>query len=292
MNFLVDCEVGKPSILSTLHNEKLRSYRGVFFGKSTGHGIPGPFGGNPDVLIERVWEECGALAVQSTPHWENGYYGLARDPLTPTCAVLQKTQTVIDHCLALRKAGKNVAVLLDGEPGTGKSEALTQVAQALGGKSIRAPIGSGVRLHNLAPLSELLCPDVIILDDIDRGGSTETILSTIDALLRQGVAILASSNAKEELCDALRRAKRLDLHYVYEGCEKDLFEKVSADLPEEKKLGLEGQPLATVLRYVELYETLGSEPADALLKREKKRQQSQKKNPPPPSEEKKEEECA
>lgn len=126
---------------------------------------------------------------------------------------------------ALASAGlaSSAGVLCVGPPGTGKSQLARIVANELAGKATVLMASSWAVQRFLTPLFRLasqLAPSIVVIDDLDlvvggRGAGAEQLhgfLSSMDEVMtsREGVVVLASTNAPGSIDPAAIRASRFD----------------------------------------------------------------------------------
>lgn len=248
----INLRIGNP--LDSSGN--IREVGGVEFALRDG-GFEPPRGGDYGAWLEAFWAAAdGEITVSG-----GGYLSVRTGAQGSVLEPSQRTREIAEDCARLFSAGHRVGLLLDGRPGSGKSQAVTYVARRLGGRIVR---GSLARLapDSLVEVAGYLRPNAVILDDVDREDTTK-VLSAIDALMAQGVAVLCTSNHKGQICDALLRSGRIDLHFGYEDCPADLFEALTASLSDEQRDYLRGHTVATISRHNEILGALGPERARA-----------------------------
>lgn len=159
-----------------------------------------------------------------------------------------------------------VGQLLWGAPRTGKTEAARWVAQSLGGFTIRARLSS-VSPESIQGLVEILAPRSVILDDIDRG-ETSQALDLVEQITRQGVVVLATTNDKSKVDDALLDSRRLGLHYEFKGVDGATLSSLVDGLDVgDVRDELAGQPIGRVRDFVGHCRALGLERATELHRR-------------------------
>ncbi|HET6496255.1 MAG TPA: AAA family ATPase, partial [Thermoleophilia bacterium] len=209
-----------------------------------------PTGGSAEDLVESLWS-AGGGSFAVVP--DGDAYALVSVTST-SHPPSSRTLEIARDCERLRRSGSRVGLLLDGPPGSGKSEALVHVAARLGARVLRVTLGEAGGAS--AEFVKILRPDAVVIDDIDRM-DTESALDAVDQILGQGCAVLVSSNSKAAVCGALLRSGRIDLHHEFGACEADIFEALTAGLADDQRLLLQGATVATVARHNEIASTLG-----------------------------------
>lgn len=167
------------------------------------------------IAARRLWEKAGAdniLRIQGEktfPHF------------LPTDIVetnfLRMMQARVSKFL-----DKNVAwsIIMDGQPGTGKSVAVGYIAKKLGFKTVivgaedfcqRFQDRDGVSAHGVQ-LAEILRPDILIVNDIDRVTLEDQLrlLEIFDNAKSYARLIFATTNHYRKLLEPVRRPGRLD----------------------------------------------------------------------------------
>ena len=145
----------------------LRRVGGIIFGRQ-GDEFWGPTYDrdvDPQKAIDALWERTNALTISSQ---RRGKVSIQSDGYRQTHSPSRRVEAIAADCAALRAAGKRVGVLLDGPPGSGKSQALLHIASACGGRVLRASMHQS-KASDFAAMALVLRPHVVIFDDIDRG---------------------------------------------------------------------------------------------------------------------------
>lgn len=135
-------------------------------------------------------------------------------------------------------AGHTRAVLLDGPPRTGKSTIARQLVQNLGGLLGRAPRVLRIAVSDFTYLQpsvvssaiELLRPDVLVLDDVDRFPGGSQLLDMFEAVRPHLRLLVATSNNPKALPVALRLPGRIDEVLLVGGAGDDLAEHIMGGL--------------------------------------------------------------
>jgi ATPase family protein associated with various cellular activities (AAA) len=159
--------------------------------------------------------------------WEAGEVSRA-DLLLPN-HVWETVDRTIHGSLAMSEAlasaglASSAGVLCVGPPGTGKSQLARIVANEVAGRATVLMASSWAVQRFLTPLFRLagqLAPSVVVIDDLDlvvgsRGAGAEQLhgfLSSMDEVMtsREGVVVLASTNAPGSIDPAAVRASRFD----------------------------------------------------------------------------------
>jgi hypothetical protein len=170
--------------------------------------------------------EAGQYGVELA-RWEAGE--ATRDDLLLPASVWETVDQTVHGSLAMSEqlaaAGlaSSAGVLCVGPPGTGKSQLARIVANELSGRATVLMASSWAVQRFLTPLFRLasqLAPSMVVIDDLDlvvggRGAGAEQLhgfLSSMDEVMtsREGVVVLASTNAPGSIDPAAIRASRFD----------------------------------------------------------------------------------
>lgn len=172
--------------------------------------IDGPEREVVDVLAARVWERLGPrLSLVRVGH-NDRHLGVRAEP--PRVRHTRQGQMLVNLLRPYVEAGRRPSMLLLGEPGTGKTTAITEAASALGsGRTLVVDVGvlNEVPISDLRPLLGFLRPEVFVLDDLDRSRDPGALLGLLDdspARIR-----VAAVNNLRALPVALRRPGRFNL---------------------------------------------------------------------------------
>ena len=256
-SFLIDngCGELKPPTPSSKSSGTVEYvHRGVTWGVGPGKFV------NPDgstkPLVAWIWDHFQAIDMvkNTTSQRQLRLLGTKKLDLLPPS---NRAVRIGDECAALKRDGFRVGVLIDGEPGTGKSVTARYVAACLGGRALRASL-TEVSPWDLLQTATMLRPDAVIMDDIDRS-NTHVALDAVERLISAGISVIATSNNKDEICTAMLRAGRIDQHYVFTGVEEDVLANILAghDLPSQVVAELQRHTIARVSRFLEFNSSLG-----------------------------------
>ncbi len=253
---------GAGCLRNTLNGVEYRILDGVTFGGADDWSY-GPVGRGADVIPAWLWQHCAQSFLVSRD--EADELSMTAEP-SVHAPPSERVRQIADECVKMSSAGARIGLLIDGAPGTGKSEALLYVAARLGGKTLRADLKI-VAPKDVVGIASVMKPDAVILDDVDRG-PTEGALSAVDRLQAMGIAVLASSNDSGKICEALIRDGRIDDHHTFGAVEPDVLARLTADtgLPSELVADLATRTVSTVARYMERRTSLGHERALEMLR--------------------------
>jgi hypothetical protein len=177
--------------------------------------------------------------------------------------------------VSFQKYGENGitrSYLLEGPPGTGKSSAAMHIIKKLGLKSLRASLASinepradGTYISvsaNLEVLLNALQPDIIIIDDIDRGYVGEqTILKLFETARKYCKIIMATCNNKNSMIGAMLRVGRFDDHVEINRLDPEvvagMLDEEDYDLAEK----MSNWPIAYIQNYKTVKKVMGREQA-------------------------------
>lgn len=108
------------------------------------------------------------------------------------------------------KAGYFRSILLYGVPGTGKSHIIRQIAHNCGGYSLRIKSKELEALGGISFVINILRPNAVLIDDLDRMSSSSAILDEFDEVKRNTKMFLATVNDITKLDPAVLRPDRFD----------------------------------------------------------------------------------
>lgn len=216
--------------------------------------------GDPSPIVTEIWARAGGLRVEQEADRTLALQPDAREPEPPSARVREMAADQE----ALWSRGSPVGLLIDGPPGSGKSQALLHCAHRLGGRTLRASLGA-VSPSDVVGIAMTLGATAVILDDVDRGPTSEA-LDAIERLVGAGVAVLASSNDQGEICEALLRDGRIDDHRSLGAIEPDVLANLAGGLDHETTERLSKCTVASVVRYLHRREAWGPERAMAALR--------------------------
>lgn len=224
-----------------------------------------------NALSEAFWARAPSREV----HFDGG-----RVASMPEVSGIRDTQFIRDleaRCRAFVQRRECRGMLLDGVPGTGKSQAVREVLRRLNLRVLhldRSVVAAdtfdgdsrGVTSGDM--MIRFARPDAIVIDDIDRlqGSAQARLFASIEHIKGSGFVklLLATSNRKDELLAPILRPGRLDDMVAVPDLEEEVVREIlgpDADLAPDMK----GWPVAYVRDYVARREALGAEAARAEL---------------------------
>ncbi len=132
------------------------------------------------------------------------------------------------RCRAFLDKGASRTILFQGPPGTGKSTLAMLVAGAIGaGRSLHAdPSVFAGDHHQLELHLKVLQPDVLVIDDIDRGHLSTADVLRCTAALNSRIVTLITCNSVKALDPALCRPGRIDAVYEVSEPEEDQLQAI------------------------------------------------------------------
>ena len=212
-------------------------------------------------LGERLWRKIGGA------HALYGTTGLASDPLAGGNVIATaQMKTLAARVRGFLDAGEPRAYPLAGPPGTGKSMAIRWVVAELALTSLRIDLGTLAKLHgygaaaittSLETLLQLLRPEVMILDDLDRINVTAGLLAFLELAQRTCKVVIGSVNSVDKLMGAALRPGRFDEIIKVDRLEPDVLRRLLGDADQDLIEMLAALPAAYVVEFVKRRRVLG-----------------------------------
>lgn len=168
-------------------------------------------------------------------------------------------------------AGITRSFLLEGSPGTGKSSAVVYLIQSLKLRSFRTTIsaltgnnwdGARCATDSLEGLLMALRPDVLVLDDIDRGWlGRDGLLKLFEVARRYCKLIVATANNKDHMVGAMLRVGRFDDHIKFEGVDVEVLRAMLDAEDHELIKKFQGWPIAYIQNFITTKSVMGRDVA-------------------------------
>ena len=217
-------------------------------------------------LIGRaIWERVGTgILIQSTPAGDLVY----ADPLSDSISSGTATALHVEIDKFLQK-GHHRSVLLYGEPGTGKSHIIRQVAKLAGKYYVR--FNTRRLPSNLDNILRTLCPDAVLVDDIDRSHDPEGLLETIGSVLSNASLFMATANDIICMDRASLRPGRFDVVREIDKLDEEILTKILSQFPESIREEASLLPIAYISELQKIVEVVGPEAAIESMRDLKKR---------------------
>ncbi len=166
---------------------------------------------------EQMWKKYGPRTTISPSGT-----GLAFEPSQAFHALpSRRAQEVWGRIKSMVRIGEHRSVLLNGVPRTGKSTIARQVVLLAESelkrefRVLRIPLPEfglfgSISTSTIETILLFLLPDVVLLDDVDRLGSGDSLLDLFEMMHRTVPLVLATSNRAKILTPALRLPGRVD----------------------------------------------------------------------------------
>ena len=195
---------------------------------------------------------------------------------------------IYERISAFLDKGFHRSLFLLGEPGVGKSSMLRYIAGRRGGFRLRCRLGhlQDVPPTALAKIVQILRPDVLIIDDLDRYvmGTTSyeddgkhhsnatpeanAMLEPLEVFNHLVPLVMVSANFSKTITVALLRPGRFDEILTVDKLGEDLYRKLLPDAPDKVVTALirDKVPIAYVVELQKRVEVLGYEGAAKEMK--------------------------
>lgn len=193
-----------------------------------------------DEEINNIFQKLKKVAFNSSKYvgkvikvkfYESSFHGIEiieTNDSDNDLLVLNDTQNkFIDHFVNVVSRGGNLRYLLNGEPGTGKTKTIREIAKKLLPNStfIIPDFVDGSDLATIIETCNIFDKAVIIMDDIDlfigsrdTGGYTQNLgefLTIFDGIKKQKISFIASTNDKKLVDKAAERPGRFNFIIDY-----------------------------------------------------------------------------
>lgn len=217
-----------------------------------------------DIIGERFWKELGTDNVVAQKHekkFQISHDDLASDTL-PSSFADEYAETV-KRFIDFEEGPIHRALLFYGTPGTGKSTILRKISENLGLRTLRISfedLGNDMT-SLLMPSIQLLKPEILIMDDIDRG-NTQSLIHLLEEFKKHVKVILASANYPELMDEAVLRPGRFDDAISVELLDLAVINKlVGENVPKDHRKVLQALPIVYVNEFNNIRKVLGDEEA-------------------------------
>lgn len=214
-------------------------------------------------LGRAVWETIGS-SIELVSSKKNNLVSLKAWDLGAVMGS-EQTQEVLTRTKALMALGGPRSLMLHGPPGTGKTCMARAIASEINGTalSMTAKYLKEVDDCTLGFVLELLVPDVLLIDDIDRVSDPASMLPAIDRIREKTKLIMVTVNHLDKIDSAVKRAGRFD----------DLVEVIRVrnptdiipELPDDVAERIDGWPIAYVTELKARIDAFGIECLDREL---------------------------
>lgn len=197
-------------------------------------------------LVGRViWEMYGSkiLVSQASTAWDDSIE-LTQDPISDYFQT-QKGPELAFYFRKYQNAGYSRAVLIHGEPGTGKSNLARHAIDDLGGLSVR------LKATNLSGLDaervlDTLKPSGVVIDDLDRAPTPGAILDVWESLREVCPVMIATANDLSKFDRAVLRPGRFDRIVALDRLSEEVVDSLLAGLPSPVRERAKDLPVAYI----------------------------------------------
>lgn len=169
---------------------------------------------------------------------------------------------ILKSVVKYKEAGFSRSIMLNGEPGSGKTSAMNYVAANFGGKVIRFSLNQIKSGVDTTSGIELLQPSTVLIDDFDRLTSGhDSMLESIEKLSARVKLIMVSTNSLKEMPKAIMRPGRFDEILQIDGLDEGLTRSIIGDVPECIINRLLKLPIAYIKEFKKREQVLGIDEA-------------------------------
>lgn len=216
-----------------------------------------------DVAAARLWHRAGTDRILRIQGDLSTAYVMPSDIIET-----QFLRNVEERARAFAKCGVPRSIVMDGEPGTGKTTAVGYLARKLNYRTVVVGAeeflsarhdGRGEYFNSGVEFIEVLKPDMLIINDIDRVPLTHQVklLEVFDKAKTYARLVFATTNHYRRLIEPVRRPGRLDDLIRVPGLDISEIHAVAPELASiaEKMVGW---PIAYVRDMRDRYRVLGA----------------------------------
>lgn len=222
----------------------------------------------------RVDREAETYAALGKSVWKNlGSKHLLYTPTGPvidsfkdgTVIPTEQMKDLLDRCQRFLRAGESRSYLLGGVPGTGKSVAIRWLTNTLGMTSMRIDLRllsdeTDNVAGSLETMLNMLQPDVMILDDLDRIEVNAQVLAFLERARNMCRIVIASANFISALSGAATRPGRFDDIITFDKLDLEVVRSILGDSADLAEL-VADLPAAYVNEFASRCRVLGREQA-------------------------------
>lgn len=162
---------------------------------------------------------------------------------------------------------KNIkrSILLNGNPGTGKTSLAKSVANAFNYRTliVNSESLSNIDSNSVIEFVDYFSIDCVIFDDIDKISNEKILLNLLESLSCK--LIFGTSNKKELLSSCMIRPGRFDEVIEFNKLDEDVIISIIKDEPIDIQLKLKEMPISFINEYMLRKNVLGSNEAIASI---------------------------
>jgi len=217
-----------------------------------------------EALVRAIWEFYGPNVVlgQKDTEWQS-YTTIQPDPIQgglPT----QRAKDLAVYFRVYRNRGHHRAVLLYGEPGTGKSTTARSTLQALGGLTARLH-ASKMDCKLIRNALDVLQPSGVIIDDLDRAPNPNKLIEVWESLKTACPVFIVTANDLGAFDSAMLRPGRFDKIVHLDRLEPEALASVLESVPASIRDHVADLPIAYISEIALRAEVEGEEEALAAV---------------------------
>ncbi|HVI40792.1 MAG TPA: ATP-binding protein [Anaerovoracaceae bacterium] len=226
------------------------------------------------LLETEVWNifKTNCITVGAFKHNWNTYFSINNQEDHKKFVECHNGKKFAEYMKTFQEQKIGRSVLFYGPPGSGKSNIVKAVSNALGLKTVRLNNLDNIRNQAIVSIMDIFNPDAIIIEDIDHLYSHDisTLLEKIENFNMRGKYVLATANEVTKINSALLRPGRFDELIEVLAMSEEALRALIEDDQEIYEI-VKDYPVAFVMELLKRIKAMGKKEALANMNDLKKR---------------------